>query len=266
MSQLKQNKPAYYFTAALCILLIACGTLKKEKTLKSDNLTVAYRSFNRLGADYNVLKPEHPSQISEKEIQAHLQALSYKPFTIRSQVSPVFESDQIKEVSRLITKGLSRAEPNKYLHFEFKANKGLTEGDVFAADGYIHWRIWKINGVEYSNDPLKIRKRTWSMVTSPGQRYFISAASGQKKTKNWIVANFNIAKLQRGRVVKTLKRTPQMASDLPPRPEQTEQPQTSGNGKLSTKKKLMMLRQFYQQKLIDEEEYQQKKKQLMEEF
>lgn len=267
MSQLKQNKIAFLITILLCVLLAACGTFQKEKTLKSDNLTVSYRSFNRLGPDYGSITPDHPILITEKQVQVHLLALDYKSFKTRSKVAPVFTKDQIKEVSRLLTKGLNRAAPQKFLHFELKASKGMTEGDVFAADGYIHWRIWKINGVDYSNDPLGIRKKTWRLILSPaGHRYFNSSSSaGQKKKQNWIVADFDISKIQNRRKTKRKLSTKSSQRALPKRLK-PQKPQVSNELNETIKEKLILLKQLFDQGLINEEEYNKKKKEVMQRF
>ena len=267
MSQLKQNKIAFLVVIFLYISLAACGTFKKEKTLKSDNLTVSYRSFNRLGPDYESINPNHPTQISEKQVQVHLLALDYKSFKARSKVAPVFTKDQIKEVSRLLTKGLNRADPQKFLHFELKAAKGMTEGDVFAADGYIHWRIWSINGVEYSNDPLSIRKKTWRLIPSPaGHRYFNSSSSaGRKKKQNWIVADFDITKIQNRRKTKR-KLSPKNAKKTTQNHSKPKAPQTSNKLNENIKEKLILLKQLFDQGLINEEEYNKKKKEVIKRF
>ncbi len=265
MSQLQQNKIASGIAIFLCIILSACGTFKKEKILKSDNLTVSYRSFNRLGPDYGSISPNHPVQISEKEIETHLHLLEYKPFKPRSKVIPVFSKDQIIEASRLLTKGLNRAEPQKFLHFELRTSKGKTEGDVFAADGYIHWRIWKINGVDYSNDPLGIRKKTWRLIPKPaGHRYFISSsAGGQKKKQNWIVANFYISKYKTKRKINVKRKVSQKPAtqSLKAKP-----PQISNESGRSIKEKLILLKQLFDQGLINEEEYNKKKEEVMKRF
>ncbi len=267
MSQLQQNKTAFFIAVLLYISLAACGTLKKEKTLKSENLTVSYRSFNRLGPDYEAINPNHPVQISEKQVQVHLLALDYKPFKARSKTLSVFTKDQIKEVSRLLTKGLNRADPQKFLHFELKTAKGITEGDIFAADGYIHWRIWTINGVDYSNDPLGIRKKTWRLIPSPaGHRYFNSSSSaGQKKKQNWIVADFDISKHQNRRKTKR-KLSPQSPKEVSRNTLKTEKSQTSNKLDKSIKEKLILLKQLFDQGLINEEEYNKKKKEVMKRF
>jgi hypothetical protein len=267
MSQLKQNKIAFLIAIILYISLTACGTFKKEKTLKSDNLTVSYRSFNRLGPDFGAINPDHPVSVSEKQVQVHLLALNYKPFKARSKVAPVFTKDQIKEVSRLLTKGLNRADPQKFLHFELKAPKGMTEGDVFAADGYIHWRIWSINGVDYSNDPLGIRKKTWRLILSPaGHRYFNSSSSaGQKKKQNWIVADFDIAKFQNRRKTKR-KLSTKSSNRTSQNNSKSEKPQVSNELNKTIKEKLILLKQLFDQGLINQEEYNKKKKEVMKRF
>lgn len=266
MSQLKQNKIVILLTIILYISLAACGTFKKEKTLKSDNLTISYRSFNRLGPDYEAINPNHPVQISEKQVQIHLLALEYKPFKTKSKVTPVFTKDQIKEVSHLFTKGLNRAAPQKFLHFELRAEKGMTEGDVFAADGYIHWRIWTINGINYSNDPLGIRKKTWRLILSPaGHRYFNSSSGGQKKKQNWIVADFDIAKYQKRRKTKR-KLSTKNSKKVSQNQSKPEKPKVSNELKKTIKEKLILLKQLFDQGLINEEEYDEKKKEVMKRF
>jgi hypothetical protein len=267
MLQVKQNKIAFLIAIILYFSLSACGTLKKEKTLKSENLTVSYRSFNRLGLDYESINPNHPARISEKQVQVHLLALEYKPFKVRSKVTPVFTKDQIKEVSRLLTKGLNRADPQKFLHFELKAPKGMIEGDVFVADGYIHWRIWTINGIDYSNDPLGIRKKTWRLIPGPaGHRFFNSSSSaGQKKKQNWIVADFDITNIQNRRKTKRKLSTKSSlrASQNNSKPEK---PQVTKELNETIKEKLILLKQLFDQGLINEEEYNKKKKEVMKRF
>ncbi len=271
MSQLQQNKTAFFIAIFFYIFLTACGTLKKEKTLNSDNLTVSYRSFNRLGPDYQAITPNHPASISAKEIESHLRALDYKPFKTRSKSGPVFSKDQIQEVSRLLTKGLNRAASNKFLHFELKTPKGKTEGDAFVADNYIHWRIWKINGIDYSNDPLGIRKKTWRLIPKPaGHRYFISSSSaGQKKKQNWIVAEYDISKykLKRKYNVKAKRKVSTKHSQKTlSQPIETKSLQNSNKLNESIKEKLILLKQLFDQGLINQDEYNKKKKEVMERF
>ena len=194
MFQFIKYKVIYLIFFFLFVFLNSCGTLKKEKLFKSKGLTISYRSFNRLGPDYVHINPNHPVKISAQEIEAQLKALEYKPFKPRSKLAPVFSKDRVKKVVHLLKKGLNQANQQNYLHFELITPKGMTEGDVFSANGFIHWRIWKINGVHYSNDPLGIRKKTWKLIPkSSGNRYFVSSVSDVKKEKqNWIVVNFDI--------------------------------------------------------------------------
>ena len=233
------------------------------RVLKSENLTVSYRSFNRLGENYNLINPNHPVKISENEVQAHLRELDFKYFKDRSKLTPVFSENQIQQIKRLLTKGLNLVNQEKFLHFEIRTPKGKTEGDVFAAGGYIHWRIWIINGVEYSNDPLGIRKKTWRLIpVSEGHRYFISSSPAGKKTnQNWIMADLIISKYQNNNnfFSKKLKKSSSQSS-------KDRKPKIKNKKSISITEKLTLLKQLLDQGLINEDEYNKKKKDIMKTF
>tara|TARA_Y100000588_G_scaffold345317_1_gene392432 strand:- start:674 stop:997 length:324 start_codon:yes stop_codon:yes gene_type:complete len=88
---------------------------------------------------------------------------------------------------------MKKVEPGKYLHFKYQDSKGITEGQVFATAKKFYWRLFRINGVVYSNDPLRLRKPTWRMYRVSGQNYQTLKTGGFKKTlENRIIANINL--------------------------------------------------------------------------
>ena len=119
-------------------------------------------------------------------------SLWHRKFEPPGKAKPVFSKKQVGELAPLLVKAFRKVKLNKYLHFEYRSPKGLTEGDVFASLDKLHWRLLKINGVIYSNDPLKIRKPTWKLVKIKGQKFHkttTATATDKKPQENLIIAN-----------------------------------------------------------------------------
>ena len=120
-------------------------------------------------------------------------------------------------------------------------------GDIFASIDKMHWRLLKINGVIFSNDPLRLRKPTWKLVRTRGQTFHkVSTAISQKFQKNWILANFKLPEIKRPLTIpssSTIRQKTIKASEL--------------------KQKLKTLKSLFDEGLIDQKEYREKKKKVM---
>ena len=183
---------AKIFSLSLIFFIGGCAVFKGERTFSKSGLTVTFRSLNALD-DIQKIRFRYPIILSEANIRNHLLSLYYQDIVSPRQPRSVFSPSVGSKLAPLFKTVLKKVKPGKYLHFTYQASRGLTEGQVFVTAKKIHWRFFKINGVVYSNDPLRIRKPTWQLVRVPGQSYQKLRTGGFEKTiKNRIIANKNL--------------------------------------------------------------------------
>ena len=180
------------FSLLLIFFISGCVVFKEERNYSKRGLTVTFRSLNALD-DVQNIRFRYPIIVSEENIRNHLLSLWYQDIVSPREPRPVFSRRVASKLAPLFKTVLRKVKPGKYLHFTYHASRGLTEGQVFATAKNIHWRIFRINGVVYSNDPLRIRKPTWQLVRMHGQSYQKLRTGGFEKTiKNRIIANINL--------------------------------------------------------------------------
>ena len=182
-----------YFSLVLIFLIGGCVVFKGERTFSKSGLTVTFRSLNALD-DIQNIRFRYPIILSEANIRNHLLSLYYQDIVSPRQPRPVFSPSVGSKLAPLFKTVLKKVKPGKYLHFTYRASRGLTEGQVFTTARKIHWRIFKINGVVYSNDPLRIRKPTWQLVRMYGGQSYQKLRTGgfEKTIKNRLIANINL--------------------------------------------------------------------------
>jgi hypothetical protein len=180
------------FSLSLIFSMGACALVKPERNFSKNGLTIKFRSINHLD-DIQRLKFHYPIVISKKNINNHLLSLYYQKIVSPRRPKPVFSRSAVAEIAPLFKTVMKKVKPGKYLHFEYQGSRGVIEGQVFAASKKLHWRLFRINGVAYSNDPLRIKKPTWRLVRVPGLSYQILKTGGFKKSiQNRIVANIKL--------------------------------------------------------------------------
>ncbi|MFL2948567.1 MAG: hypothetical protein ACJZ44_05045 [Nitrospinales bacterium] len=183
---------AKIFSLSLIFFIGGCALFKEERTFSKSGLTVTFRSLNALD-DIQNIRFRYPIILSEANIRNHLLSLYYQDIISPRQPRAVFSPSVGSKLAPLFKTALKKVKPGKYLHFTYRASRGLTEGQVFATAKNIHWRFFKINGVVYSNDPLRIREPTWQLVRMHGQSYQKLRMGGFQKTiKNRIIANIDL--------------------------------------------------------------------------
>jgi len=181
-----------FFSLSLILFIGSCVALKEERNFSKSGLTVTFRSLNALD-DVQNIRFQYPIILSEENIRNHLLSLWYQDIVSPRGSRPVFSPRVASKLAPLFKTVLKKVKPGKYLHFTYQASRGLTEGQVFATAKNIHWRFFKINGVVYSNDPLRIQEPTWKLVRMHGQSYQRLRTGGFEKTiKNRIIANINL--------------------------------------------------------------------------
>ena len=184
---------AKIFSLSLIFCIGGCALFKEERTFSKSGLTVTFRSLNALD-DVQNIRFRYPIILSEANIRNHLLSLWFQDIVSPRAPRAVFSPRVASKLAPLFKNVLRKVKPGKYLHFTYRASRGLTEGQVFVTPKNIHWRIFKINGVVYSNDPLRVRKPTWQLVRMFGGQEYEKLRSGafEKTIKNRINANINL--------------------------------------------------------------------------
>jgi len=177
---------------SLAFFIGACAVFKGERNFSKNGLTIKFRSLTHLD-DVQNIKFQYPIILSEKNIRNHLLSLYHQDIVSPRRPKPVFSRATVAKITPLFKTVMKKVKPGKYLHFRYQAYKGITEGHVFATAKKIHWSFFKINGVVYSNDPLRLRKPTWKLVRMPGLAYqTLKTGVFKKSIKNRIIANINL--------------------------------------------------------------------------
>ena len=123
---------------ALILIVAACGTFKEERTYSKNGLTVTYRSFSRIGNDITDYQIQRSANLTAEMVSLHLLSLWHRKIEPPGKAKPVFSKKQVGELAPLLVKAFRKVKLNKYLHFEYRSPKGLTEGDVFASLDKLH--------------------------------------------------------------------------------------------------------------------------------
>ncbi|SVD16576.1 uncharacterized protein METZ01_LOCUS369430, partial [marine metagenome] len=93
------------------LLLISCSA--PEKRLEREGLTLAFHSQSSLISEVRELQLEHPIKISTAQTMNHLLLLHYEELTLRGGKKYIFSSNDVLDITPLITKALNRMRANK---------------------------------------------------------------------------------------------------------------------------------------------------------
>ena len=227
---------------SLILIFGGCETFSKERKYSKNGLTVTYRSLARFGSEITRYRVTPSSNITAETVSSHLLSLLHRRIQPPGKAKPIFSQKQVDSFSPLLAKALRKAPPNRYLHFEFQSSTGWTEGDVFTSVNKLHWRLLKIEGEGYSNDPLRLRKPTWKLVRARGQRFHkVNMGAGrQKSQENWVIATVGL-------------KAPKRRATSP----------KQNLHKFGLKRKIKALKELLDDGIIGKKEYQQKKKILL---
>lgn len=245
------------------VLLVSCSA--PEKRLERERITLIYRSQSTLDSEIKKLRLEHPIKISKEQVINHLLSLYYEELTLLGKKKYIFSSNDVFEITPLITKALNRMRANNILYYEVDKPKGTTEGTIFQAKGKIHWRFNTINGVDFENSSFPgFRGSTWRLLPKHGQTYNESSSVfGNAQQQNWIISNLYLSvKSKRGLRL----RSPKILSRNASRTLDKKQPRSHPFNRGELKNRLEFLKELYDKKLINEGEYKQKRKSLLDQF
>jgi hypothetical protein len=253
-------------------LLAGCSSTHKsaDKTLEEDDFKLTYKDKAQTSGDTAELTLQHPLPISEKQMFFHMVALTYEPLSLLGKATPVFTKEDIQKTKRLLTKALNKAHSQNIIAFEVESEEGATKGELFSSKGNLHWRFFKIRGVDYSLTRNKMARYgvAWQMVPKKGQKLHVSAKLlGTKQWTNWIEAKIDLP------APENLKTARPKSDGLNSRGQSKPVPQTSSpktvapeRNTASLEEKLKLLKRLHKEQLIDQQEYEKRQKDLLDQY
>lgn len=263
---LKNMRPFWAFLTFLMALnlFLGCGTTK-EKKLERDGLTLIYRPKHQAVSAIEKMHLNHPIKISEEEFQNHLYSLQYEELFLLGKNKYVISLQDVKKISKDLTKAVNHLTPQNILVFELDTSRGTTRGEIFAAEGKINFHFDTIKGAAFSSNSLaRSTASVWRLVPVKGQiQKTTNRILGSSTLGNWIVADMTLPEKSR-RLLKGKKTQSQPSQPTPsPQPVPSTPP---GNNDQELEKKLKFLKDLRSKELIDEEEYEKKRKELLDSF
>jgi hypothetical protein len=180
--------------ATSVFFFVGCASSPKDKELVSGNIILKYKSARSLQPDVKKIQLAHPSNIDLSRVEQIMKSLRYLELTAFGKERNVFLRKDFKELSRLITKALSKARPDQIVFFEVNSSRGVTEGETFIEGPFIHWRFQKIRGHKF-NETFSRSKQipvgqgsSWKLLPKENQTYFSQERFVANVVyENWIV-------------------------------------------------------------------------------
>lgn len=261
------------FIVALVASLIftGCSSTQKSagKKLDAEGFTLKYIDKGQAGAEIRELNLQHPLSITERQMVFHMVALTYENHSLLGKPGPIFTKEDIKKSMRLLTKALTKVHSQNIIGFEVESEEGLTQGELFASEGKLHWRFFQIRGIKHSLTRNQMTRygTAWKIVPKKGQKFHVTdKLLGAKQWTNWIEAKIDLPAPENLRIgSKNKKRSsPGTAQSRPP----ASQPRTTAPQKSTTdlEEKLKFLKHLHENQLIDQREYEQKRKDLLDQY
>ena len=258
----------HYLSNLGIIFFFICATLltscsAPQKRLEKDRLTLIYLQKSEFTSTSNKLMMQHPIKISNEQTVNHLISMRYEQLSLLGNKRYIFSSNDVLEITPLITKALNRMKTSKVLYYEVENPEGKTAGTIFQNRGKINWIFEAIKGMSFSNSGLPgNRGSIWVLLPNNGQKYSQEhSILGNNQQQNWIVSKLDLAKNSR-RVLKSRlqkispKKRPLASHDR-------KELKHINSNQVELKKRLQFLKDLHNKQLIDDNEYAQKKKELL---
>ena len=260
MTRPGQNARNRLWPVLLLLLLgsTACTSIPDEsRKLETRNVTIEYHDKQR-DREIDGIDLQHPFSINGDTMEAQIKSVFYEHLALVSKPEPVFNKVQLPDLKRLLTKALNHARPDHYISFKIKGDGGETEGDLFASNGRLHWRLNKIDGEAFTRQAWARNEQRWRLAPRSGQKYYTKKILMERDIHNWIVSPIQTAPPKPQRMETTTPREP--AAPVPaaaPAPTAKEQ---------ELERKLGILNKLRDKQLIDEAEYERRRKALLDEY
>ena len=265
---------SFIVTILTVLVLTGCSSTHKSagKKLTMKDITLTYTDKGQAGAEIEELVLQHPLPISERQMVFHMVALTYENYSLLGKAGPIFTKDDINKTKRLLTKALAKAHSKNIIGFKIESEEGTTKGELFAAEGKLHWRFFEIQGVKYSLTRNQMARygTAWRIVPKKGQKFHVTdKLLGSKQWTNWVEANINLpapSNLKTGQ--KNRKHLNSGSAQSRPPASQPKHPKAVAPQKSTTEleEKLKFLRHLHENQLIDQREYEQKRKDLLDQY
>ncbi|QPJ62570.1 MAG: hypothetical protein G3M70_12080 [Candidatus Nitronauta litoralis] len=254
-----------YLLAGVALFVSGCvGIPDKTRQLKTKDVTLEYHDKQN-DRDIDSIDLQHPFSISQETVETQIMSIFYEHMALVSDKENVFNKVQLPNLSRLLTKALNHAKPNQFISFEVKGDGGNTTGDLFAANGKLHWRLNRINGEGFTRKAWARNEQRWRLAPRPGQKFYVKKLLMEREIHNWIISSLD---LQTPRSAKSKKR--RIKSRQKPSTQQaapSRAPASTSRAKeLELERKLGILNGLKSKGLIDNDEFERRRKALLDQY
>ena len=262
------KKKTYYLPNLGIIFFLICTTLLTscsvpQKRFEKDRLTLIYLQKSEFTSTSNKLMMQHPIKISNEQTVNHLLSMRYEQLSLLGNKRYIFSSNDVLEITPLITKALNRMKTSKVLYYEVENPEGKTAGTIFQNRGKINWVFKTIKGVSFSsgNNPGN-RGSPWVLLPNNGQKFSKEhSILGNNQQQNWIVSKLDLATKSRRGLKSRLQNKPPKQRSIAS--HDREELNHINSNQVELKKRLKFLKELHNKQLIDDSEYAQKKKELL---
>ncbi len=196
-------------------------------------------------------------------MERQIKSVYFEYMALVGKPEPVFTKVQRPDLKRLLTKALNHAKPDHYISFEVQGDGGKTEGDLFASNGRLNWRISKINGEGFTRQAWARNEQRWRLAPRSGQKYFTKKLLLERDIHNWIVSPIDLQP-PRERQENPAGRPPAVKAPASGGPPPSASTPTSKEQQLE--RKLGILNKLKDKELIDQAEYERRRKALLDEY
>ncbi len=256
--------PLFFLLAGLCLFAAGCvGIPDDSKRLQTKDVTLEYHDKQR-DRDIDDIDLQHPFSISQEKVETQILSIYYEHMALVNSKERVFNKVQLPNLARLLTKALNHAKPKHYISFEVRGDGGETSGDLFAANGKLHWRLNRINGENFTRKAWARNEQRWRLAPRSGQKFYTKKLLMERDIENWIISSLDLP-APRSAKSKKRKSTVRRKHSTQKAPPQTMAPAPTAREK-ELERKLGILNNLKSKGLIDEPEFEKRRKALLDQY
>ncbi len=214
--------------------------------------------FSREEREIYGVKMRQPYVVDVRSIQESMRSLKYQTKSFFwSEALPVFDSEQIRNLSPLIQKRLSVADASQKAIFRILGASGqpAIQGDAFISRKGLNWRFNLLNGVKRKVGDFNIFGGGWKIAGAQNFKYKTRKFFFffNKKITNWVVSR-DIRPISRLAIkpvspseTGTVKNLPSLSSE-------------------EIENRLQVLKELKDENLIDDKDYESKRREILQSF
>ncbi len=216
--------------------------------------------FSREEREKYGVKLRQPYIMDVRSIQESMRSLTYQTKSFFwSEARPVFDSEQIRNLSPLIQKQLSIADDSQKAIFRYLDDTGkpAIQGDAFIGKNGLNWRFILLNGIKRKVGDFNVFGGSWKISGAQNLKYKTKKVFFffNKKITNWVV----------GKNIRPVSRLA-IKPALPPGSPASDNDKAPSLSSDEVEKKLQVLKELKDENLIDDKDYEAKRREILNSF